>query len=78
MVVNDSDKFAFVVEGAASIAEVICRYAVFEDVYLQSKSPATDELQRALIKFYATIMIYLSKAKNYFEQNPRVSMTPYG
>ena len=67
--VNDSDKFAFVVESAASIGEIICRYAVFEDVYLQSPSPATDELQRALVKFYAAIMIYLSKVKSYFEEN---------
>ncbi|KAH6670150.1 hypothetical protein B0J14DRAFT_517196 [Halenospora varia] len=67
--INDSDKFSFVVESAASIGEIICRYAVFEDVYLQSPSPATDELQRALVKFYAAIMVYLSKVKSYFEQN---------
>ncbi len=41
--VNDFDKFAFVVESAASIAEIICRYAVFEDVYLQSPSAASIE-----------------------------------
>jgi hypothetical protein len=63
------DKFAFMVEGATSVAELICRYAIFEDVYLQSPSAAAEELQRALVKFYAAIMIYLSKAKSYFEQN---------
>jgi hypothetical protein len=68
-VVNDFNKFAFVVEGATSIAEIICRYAIFEDIYLQSPSAAADELQRALVKFYAAIMIYLSKAKSYFDQN---------
>ena len=64
------------VEGAASIAEIICRYAIYEKVYLQPPSPPIDssllainELQRALIKFYVAIMIYLSKAKSYFEQN---------
>lgn len=67
--INDSDKFSFVVESAASIGEIICRYAVFEDVYLQSPSSAADELQRALVTFYAAIMIYLSKVKSYFEQN---------
>lgn len=69
MAVNDSDKFAFVVESAASIGEIICRYAVFEDVYLQSPCAAADELQRALVGFYAAILIYLSKVKSYFEQN---------
>ncbi|KAH7310162.1 hypothetical protein BKA65DRAFT_559174 [Rhexocercosporidium sp. MPI-PUGE-AT-0058] len=67
--VNDIDKYAFVVESATSIAEIICRYAIFEDVYLQSPSAATNELQRALTKFYAAIMTYLSKARSYFDQN---------
>ena len=67
--VNDFGEFAFVVESATSIAEIICRYAIFEDVYLQSLSAAADELQRALVRFYAAIMIYLSKVKSYFEQN---------
>ncbi len=57
------------IEGAASIAEIICRYAIFEDVYLQSTSPATDELTRALVQLYAAVMIYLSKAKSYVDQN---------
>ena len=57
------------VESANSIAEIICRYKIFEKVYLQYPSPAADELQRALIKLYAAILIYLSKAKSYFEQN---------
>jgi hypothetical protein len=53
----------------ASIAEVICRYAVFENVYLQAISSGDDEFERALIQFYATVLIYLSKAKSYFEEN---------
>jgi hypothetical protein len=58
-----------VIESATSIAELICRYAVFEEVYLLSPSPARDELERALIKLYAAILTYLAKAKSYFEQN---------
>jgi hypothetical protein len=58
-----------VIEGAASIAEIIYRYAIFEDVYLQSISPATEELKRALVQLYAAIMVYLLKAKSYFNQN---------
>ena len=57
------------VESASSIAEIICRYAIFEDVYLQFPSAATDELQRAVVRLYAGIMIYLSKVKSYFDQN---------
>lgn len=51
------------------MAELICRYAVFEDLYLRSTSLATDELKRALVQLYAAIMIYLSKARRYFDQN---------
>jgi hypothetical protein len=50
-----------VVESAVSIAEIICRYAIFEDVYRQSASPAAIELERVLVKFYAAIMVYLLK-----------------
>jgi hypothetical protein len=57
------------IEEAALIAELICRYAIFEELYLQSASPATDELKRALVQMYAAIMVYLSKAKRYFDQN---------
>lgn len=69
MVVNDVDKFAFVVESAASIAEIICRYAIFEAVYLTDSSAATNELRKSLVQFYAAILIYLSKVRAYFDQN---------
>ena len=57
------------IESATFIEKIICRYAVFEDVYLQYSFAAVNELQRALVNFYAKMMIYLSKMKSYFEQN---------
>jgi len=72
--VNDFSRFDFVVESATSIAEMICRSAVVEELYLRSVSHATDELKRALIHLYAAIMVYLSKTKSYFHQN---SASPY-
>ena len=68
--VNDFANFAFVLEGAASIAEMISRYAIFEELYLQSASSAANQLKGALVQLYAATMIYLSKAKSYFDQNP--------
>lgn len=56
-------------EDIASITEMIPRYAVFENVYMQSIPTADDELERVLIQFYAAILIYLSRAKKYFEEN---------
>jgi hypothetical protein len=67
--VNDNAKFAFMIEGVASIAESICRSAVVQEYYPRSASAAGDELERSLIKLYSAIMLYLSKAKCYFDQN---------
>lgn len=56
------------IEGLARIAELICRHAVLEALYLQDTSKASEELERAVIKLYACVLRYLSKAKQYFEQ----------
>jgi len=51
------------------MAELICRHAVLEDLYLGQASEAAKELQRALVTLYAVILTYLSKVKHYLEQN---------
>lgn len=60
-------KFGFVVEGAKAMASVISRYAILEDIYLHRTSKAIQELQDALVRFYTTVLLYLSKAKAFFE-----------
>ena len=67
--VNDNAKFAFMIEGVASITELICRYAIVQEYYTRSTSAAGDELERSLIKLYSAIMLYLPKAKCYIDQN---------
>lgn len=67
--IDDIAKFAFVVESASTITQLICRYAVFEDLYLRHDTPTTRELEDALVQLYTGVMIYLAKAKSYFEQN---------
>ncbi|KAF2682392.1 hypothetical protein K458DRAFT_390882 [Lentithecium fluviatile CBS 122367] len=66
--VNDINKYALVVEDLARIAELICRFALTEDLYLHGTSKAVEELERAVVKLYASILGYLSKAKQYLEQ----------
>ncbi|KAF2235084.1 hypothetical protein EV356DRAFT_135445 [Viridothelium virens] len=66
--VNDTNKFASVIEGLAQIAQLICRYAVIETLYLQGTTNAIEELEKALVWLYASILSYLSKAKQYLEQ----------
>ena len=67
--VGDIVKFGFVVEGAESIARMIGRYAVFEQIYLRSTSKASTELENALVQLYSTILMYQSKAKHFFDEN---------
>ena len=67
--VGDIVKFGFVVEGAESIARMIGRYAVFEQIYLRSSSKASTELENALVQLYSTILMYQSKAKHFFDQS---------
>ena len=67
--VNDNVKFAFMLEGVASITELICRSAIVQEYYARSVSAAGDELERSLIRLYVAVMLYLSKAKCYFDQN---------
>lgn len=76
IVTNDMHKLALVIEGLAWIAELICRYAVTEALYIQSTSKADQGLERAVVKLYASILGYLSKAKQYFEQSTASQYTP--
>ena len=58
-------------EGAETIARDISRYAMFECIYLGYENIATRAvkgLKEALVKLYAAILIYLGKAKKYFEE----------
>ncbi|OSS52664.1 hypothetical protein B5807_02918 [Epicoccum nigrum] len=66
--VNDTQNLNLVVEGLAEIAELICRYAVTETLYNQAASKADEGLKRAMVKLYASILGYLSKANQYLKQ----------
>lgn len=67
--ISDIVKFDFVVKGVESIARMIGRYAIFEDVYLRRMSKASTELENVLIQLYSTILLYQSKAKSFFDQS---------
>lgn len=57
------------VESMADIAELISRYAIVEKLYLSSPCDVAKGVERALVKSYAAILVYLSKAKQYFAQH---------
>ncbi|RYP43836.1 hypothetical protein DL768_009643 [Monosporascus sp. mg162] len=69
--VDDYNKFAAVIEGVSWMAELICHHTIVEKLYSRSPSEAIEaieELERALVKLYAAILTYLSKAKYYLEK----------
>ena len=71
MAVGDINKFGFVVEGAEMIAYSISRFAIFEETYLHhtnSSMESVKALEEAMIRLYASIFVYLARAKKYFDQ----------
>jgi len=72
IVVSDVQKFDFVVEGAERIARCISRFAIFENVYLHPSHTTTESskaLEEAMTRLYASIFVYLARAKQYYEQS---------
>ncbi|KAF2998841.1 hypothetical protein E8E13_002917 [Curvularia kusanoi] len=66
--VGDAKKSGTMIESLAWIAEIICRYRVTEAMYAQTAGESGDGLRRAVVKLYASILLYLSKANKYFGQ----------
>ena len=50
------------------VSYLITRYAVFETLYLQGASSVKSQLTKSVIKLYAAILTYLSKASHYYDQ----------
>ena len=51
------------------IARLIGRCTILQNIYLPRISAASKEFKEALVRLYATMMSYLSKAKGLSEQN---------
>ncbi|KAK4178043.1 hypothetical protein QBC36DRAFT_112384 [Triangularia setosa] len=68
IITKDVKTFASVVENIPSIAELICRSALIEELLLQSPSPTANELRQAVVFLYVTVMEYLACARKYFLQ----------
>ena len=65
---KDVKTFGSIVENIPSIAELICRSALMEELLLRSPAPAAEELRQALVRLYVRIMDYLARARAYFLQ----------
>jgi hypothetical protein len=67
--VNDSQTFGAMAEGVELVSNLITRYTVVEHLYLQKPSAAKDQLTRAILKLYSTVLTYLCKARSYYERS---------
>jgi hypothetical protein len=56
-------------ETTATVAETLCRSTLLEGLLKHARSQAAEELGRALVKLYASILTYLAKARTYYLQN---------
>ena len=64
---SDTHLFGFMVEGLETTSHLITRYAIFENVYTQRQTAASAELELALTSLYAEVLIFLARAKKYFQ-----------
>lgn len=68
VILTDHQTFGAVVEGMERISNLISRYAIFEDLYLNPELKSYDGLERALIELYLRIFKYLSKAIKFYKK----------
>lgn len=69
--VNEVHLFGSMAEGIEMVTHLITIYALFESVYLSSprESCTRDIIKPALVRLYAAILRYLSKAKQYYDRS---------
>ncbi|KAH6983300.1 hypothetical protein BKA56DRAFT_671994 [Ilyonectria sp. MPI-CAGE-AT-0026] len=76
--IGDLKTYNTLLESTADIAEYICRNVLVESLLKDYSSPAADELSRALVKLYAAILVYLARAKSYYNQNTLKRVLKHG
>jgi hypothetical protein len=68
LAISDVELFGSMAEGVELVTNLITRYAIFESVYLSGLGAtlACDIVTPPLVKLYAAILLYLTKAKQYY------------
>ncbi|MCJ1378529.1 hypothetical protein MMC17_001628 [Xylographa soralifera] len=67
--VNDSQTFGAMAEGIELVSNLITRYTIVECLYLRKPSMAKSQLTQALLEVYSAVLVYLSKAKRFYERS---------
>jgi hypothetical protein len=66
--VNDSQTYGAMIEGLEFVSRLVARYALVEELYLQGTSVEKDQLADSITRLYAAILVYLSKARRYYDR----------
>ncbi len=67
IIVSDHQAFDIILEGVERISNLICRYAVFEALYLMNPQLNSYEgLQKALTGLYESVLKYLLEVKRFY------------
>lgn len=67
--VNDIHKNGAIIEGVGIVVNLLARYEIVENIYLQTASRATALLSDAIVKLYTAILEYLLQAHAYFQSH---------
>lgn len=66
---NDVQIFGAMAEGVEATSNLIARYAIVENLYLQERSDGRAQLRDSVTKLYTAILLYLSRAYQYYQQS---------
>jgi N-terminal domain of NWD NACHT-NTPase len=66
LAISDNEMFGAMAEGMEFVSNLIARYEIVERLYLRNTSTITDQLSQNIIKLYASVLAYLSKAIRYY------------
>ena len=66
--VNDVQMFGSLAEGLEVVCKIVARYAAIERLYLRQATIVEKLLEDAVIALYASILIFFSKCRKFFDQ----------
>ena len=69
--VNDKRALGEMIENLEAVSQLITRYAILEDLYLQRSSAARDKLEDMVVRLYAGILTFLASARKYFQSSAK-------
>lgn len=71
---GDIEKYEFVGESLERVSRCICRCQLLEKLYLGGNTAATAQFKSALVRLYGLILLYLLKAKGFFDKKRSMRM----